>query len=283
MPQVTSNLRRRALLASLALLFLGACREQAEAAGDLILPTKIAFIDEAEPEEVAEGALLAAEEARRAASLVGRDVVIERLRARTPDEVEQGARAAVRGGAVVLIGGFDDESCARLSRVARERRVLWLNVGCRAAAFRDTAAHPRAFHVVGSEAMYQDDAHAVVHWHPQLARSGAAKLNQRYARRFGRPMDHAAWRGWMAVKAVSDAMLRLQTTDPDALAAHFVDHRTAFNGHTGAPLRFRGADHQLQPPAAVGAGTPDEAASGDGAPAPRATAVRAVVMERATR
>lgn len=243
----------------LAVLLLAACRageEQGQAvaadsatgAGGAADVTRIAFVDAGAPAAAANGALLAGEEAKRTASLVGRVVVVERLRAATPAEAERVAREAIAHGAAAIVGGYDDATCRRLSAAAKAGNALWFNVGCRATALRDTARHPHAFHVEGSEAMYRGGTGPATLWHGALTRYGAAQLNERYRRRFGEPMDAAAWAAWMAVKVVADATLRLRSDAADSLAAHLIDLRTSFDGHKGEGLRFGGADHQLQQP-----------------------------------
>lgn len=66
-----------------------------------------------------------------------------------------------------------------------------------------------------------------VAWHPGLARYGAGELNERFRTFAGRPMDGAAWAGWLAVKLVLEAELRGR-----ALGAVRID------GHKGEPLAF---------------------------------------------
>ncbi|HYO16237.1 MAG TPA: ABC transporter substrate-binding protein [Thermoanaerobaculia bacterium] len=170
---------------------------------------------------VARGATLAAEEARRTGDLLG--VVFE---LRTPGP-----------GAAAVVG---------LSTPKNPPAVLFLTAG---AIDGPSPVDPRIFHVASSprrrkEALARAGKGVrVVDWHPDLVRYGAEQLNQRFHQRFGRPMDEAAWRGWMAVKAVAEAALRSPGGD---LAATLATLR--FDGHKGKPLEFDPQDHHLRQP-----------------------------------
>ena len=78
--------------------------------------------------------------------------------------------------------------------------------------------------------------------HPALDRFGAEQLNERFHRRFGRPMDEVAWRGWMAVKIAAEVALR------GGILQQLGD--SGFDGHKGTQLRF-GEDHYLVQPVYV--------------------------------
>lgn len=77
-------------------------------------------------------------------------------------------------------------------------------------------------------------------WHPTLDTPAAAQLNGRFLRRTGRPMDAAAWRGWMAAKVAFEVALRFEAGEDDLLALQF-------DGHKGQPLRFSEDGHLVQP------------------------------------
>lgn len=106
---------------------------------------------------------------------------------------------------------------------------------------------PRVFRIASSprfrrEALARHKGMRVVDWHPDLKRFGAEQLNERFHRRFGRPMDEAAWRGWMAVKIAAEIALR------GGVLQQLKD--SGFDGHKGAQLRF-GEDHYLMQPVYV--------------------------------
>ena len=95
----------------------------------------------------------------------------------------------------------------------------------------------------------RNDLH-VVDWHHDLRKFGADALNLRFSRRFEQPMDEAAWRGWMAVKLVTELALRY----PDAIATDKIEE-LSIDGHKGMPLRFDPRSHHLiQPVYLVDAG-----------------------------
>lgn len=85
-------------------------------------------------------------------------------------------------------------------------------------------------------------------WHASLDRFGADQLNQRYARRFGRPMDSDAWAGWFAVKVLAEAALRAHATTLAALSQALTDSAARFDGHKGAPLFFDARSGVLSQP-----------------------------------
>ncbi len=86
----------------------------------------------------------------------------------------------------------------------------------------------------------------VLDWHPSLARFGAEQLNQRFEKRFGAPMDEAAWASWMAVMIAAELALRHPGIESPALAERL--ERMRFDGHKGVKLFFRPEDHQLRQP-----------------------------------
>jgi hypothetical protein len=88
----------------------------------------------------------------------------------------------------------------------------------------------------------RNDLH-VMDWHHDLRKFGADALNLRFSRRFEQPMDEAAWRGWMAVKLITELALRY----PDATATDKIEE-LSIDGHTGMPLRFDPRNHHLIQP-----------------------------------
>jgi len=95
----------------------------------------------------------------------------------------------------------------------------------------------------------RNDLH-VVDWHHDLKKFGADALNLRFSRRFEQPMDEAAWRGWMAVKLITELALRY----PDAVATDKIEE-LSLDGHKGMPLRFDPRSrHLIQPVYLVDAG-----------------------------
>lgn len=83
----------------------------------------------------------------------------------------------------------------------------------------------------------------VVEWHPTLVKFGAAQLNERFTRATAAPMDADVWVGWLAVKALAEALLR--NTNDDLCGTL---RRQALDGHKGEPLRFDQASGRLRQP-----------------------------------
>lgn len=213
----------------------------------------------------ARGALLAAEEAARAAELLGLRL---ELRIGEPGD----AAALIDQGALALIGGLDARTRAALSDLAEARGVPLLTTRAPGDAGDDEPRRPHVFHVASGprdrrEALERWRAREgsavtagvgeveIADWHPSLARFGAEQLNQRYRERFGMAMEPLAWTSWMAVKAAAEAVLRgagLSEQAPADLSRRLAT--LGFDGHKGTRLRFRPADHRLRQPLYVIAG-----------------------------
>jgi ABC-type branched-subunit amino acid transport system substrate-binding protein len=205
------------------------------------------------------GALLAAEEAARAAELLGFRL---ELRVRDPGH----AAALIDEGACALIGGLDAPTRAALSDLAEARGVPLLTTRAPGDAGDDEPLRAHVFHVAsgprdrraalerwrareGSASVGKVGKVEVADWHPSLARFGAEQLNQRYRERFGVSMEPLAWTSWMAVKAAAEAVLRgagLPEQAPADLSRRLAT--LGFDGHKGTRLRFRPDDHRLHQP-----------------------------------
>lgn len=225
------------------------------------------------------GAELAAEEAGRAAELVGRRFALLTTRAAAPADVPAAVRELAGRGALAVVGGFDEAGCRALAEAAAREGILFLNVGCPQEALRDPRRLPAAFHVEASEAMYHQlragaadsaaGAAAPVLWHDGLRRYGAAQLNDRFRRRFRQPPGAPEWAGWFAVKALWEGALRAGSTEPRRLAAVLASDSTRFDGHKGEPLGFDRRHQLRQPlyrPGAAGAGGAETGEAGPSLP-----------------
>jgi hypothetical protein len=87
----------------------------------------------------------------------------------------------------------------------------------------------------------------VSEWHGSLEKYGASELNERFERRFHRPLDASAWKGWFAVKVLAEIALRNQAPPTCAQVA-----AAKFDGHKGRPLQFDADGHLRQPVYVVG-------------------------------
>ena len=156
----------------------------------------------------------------------------------------------------VVIGGWTEESCARLSELAASEAMLFFNVGCESDALRE-ACRRNTFHLAPSERMRRaalaevkatPETAKVVLWHHSLERYGAGQLNPRFRDRFGQAMESDAWAGWMAVKIAAETCFRAEACTAAGLLAELERPTARFDGHKGRPLSFRPIDHQLRQP-----------------------------------
>lgn len=107
-----------------------------------------------------EGVELAAEEASRTAELVGARFHLSLAEAEDPTKAAREARKLVDQGALVLLGGLDQESRQALEKVARQRRVAFLSLAPPDLSERKS---PYVFHVpAGLETRIEALAHGVV-------------------------------------------------------------------------------------------------------------------------
>ncbi len=86
-------------------------------------------------------------------------------------------------------------------------------------------------------------------WHWTWDRYGAAQLQHRFeALAPRRRMNDATWAGWVALKAITQAALRSDPGDFEAMRAFLLGEDLHLDGYKGAPLSFRAWDHQLRQP-----------------------------------
>lgn len=160
----------------------------------------------------------------------------------------------------IIVCGLNDNDTAELARLCSERRVVLFNTRATSDALRGAQCARYAFHIVASDAMHADarrlaaenptDASALrtMTWDSRLERFGAAQLNARFAAQFHRPMDSAAWSGWVAVKIAWEASQRARSTDATGMVSYLERESSQFDGQKGVPLSFRRWDHQLRQP-----------------------------------
>ena len=83
-------------------------------------------------------------------------------------------------------------------------------------------------------------------WHEDFTKFAAGELNNRFRKAHGIPMDDDAWAGWAALKILSEAVARAQTTAPAHILA-YLRNELAFDGQKGVPQRFRDTGQLRQP------------------------------------
>ena len=84
----------------------------------------------------------------------------------------------------------------------------------------------------------------LVEWHDSLTAYGAGELNERFHRSHNLPMTPAAWRGYFAVKALTETALRRATASDRCRAVLEAE----FDGHKGTRLTFDRATRSLRQP-----------------------------------
>jgi hypothetical protein len=84
----------------------------------------------------------------------------------------------------------------------------------------------------------------LVEWDESLTAYGAADLNERFGRLHHRPMTPGAWRGYFAVKALTETAMRRATASDRCRALLEAE----FDGHKGARLVFDRATRVLRHP-----------------------------------
>lgn len=213
----------------------------------------------------AQGALLGAEEAARAAELLGARLELRVRDAADPQSAAREASALIDAGALALIGGLDAATRSALAELAETRGVPLLTTRDPGDSSAEEPLREHVFHVASGprerraalerwkarETAAPAGQVEIADWHPSLERFGAEQLNQRYRERFGVPMEPLAWASWMSVKAAAEAALRGARTPAD-LTRRLTT--LTLDGHKGTRLRFRSNDHTLQQPLYVIAG-----------------------------
>lgn len=85
-------------------------------------------------------------------------------------------------------------------------------------------------------------------WHPTQYAWGAEQLQDRFlrlAKRHMRPIDYQAW---MAVRALGEAVVHVNSADPRALTAYMLGPDFDFAAFKGVAVSFRPWDRQLRQP-----------------------------------
>jgi len=211
------------------------------------------------------GALLGADEATRAAELLGTHLELRAREVADPKSAVREAAALIDQGALALIGGLDAATRSALAELAESRGVPLLTTRDPGDPSEADPLREHVFHISSTPRERRDALERwkaqqttppagpleIADWHPTLERFGAEQLNQRYRERFGTSMEPLAWASWVAVKAATETALRGADTPAE------LGHRLAtlaFDGHKGTRLRFRSTDHTLQQPLYVIAG-----------------------------
>ena len=197
-----------------------------------------------------DGVTLGIEEAQRTAKLFGWQVTVVRI----PDSLAV-IDGEHRAGSEVtaIVGDLTTTSSTNLNGASGP---LLLDIG-KGSQDAPAACADRTFRLLSPSASASSPGtrdtgagtrEADVAWHPALVRFGAAQLNDRYRKRFGREMDERAWAGWMSIKILVDAALRTRTSDQCSLERFLLGTEGRFDGHKGVPLYFDPVTRELVQP-----------------------------------
>ncbi|WP_199699366.1 type 1 periplasmic-binding domain-containing protein [Oleomonas cavernae] len=85
-------------------------------------------------------------------------------------------------------------------------------------------------------------------WHRAQDAWGSAQLQSRFYKAAGRTMRPVDYQAWVAVRAIGEAVTRLKSADPQAVAGFMVDPDFQIAAFKGVPVSFRPWDHQLRQP-----------------------------------
>jgi len=192
-------------------------------------------------------------EATRAAALFGGAVSVIPSTMPPLNGVESVLRQLRLRGVSAVIA---NTSCDALSEGSQKNGVLFVDAGCADSSDHETrsltvhvwpSAAERAAALSGAAADVRARTRVVV-WDSTLERFGADQLNQRFRAATGTAMTPEAWSGWVAVKILWEASLRVHSVDPAVLARTLLTPTTHFDGHKGSALSFRATDHRLAQP-----------------------------------
>jgi hypothetical protein len=164
---------------------------------------------------------------------------------------------------LAVVAATDAETLQRLSARFVAANVAVMNLLADDDALRQ-ACLPNLLHVAPSARMKAD---AVAQWqkrkptaqvqarawHEDFTKFAAGELNNRFRKAQGVLMDDDAWAGWAALKLLSEAVARAQSTEPARILA-YLRHEMAFDGQKGVPHTFRDTGQLRQPLLLVEAG-----------------------------
>jgi len=100
--------------------------------------------------------------------------------------------------------------------------------------------------VIGSEGLVP------VAWHIYWERHGAPQLNRRFAKRTGRPMTDEDWATWVAIRAITEALVQNRKTPERPLAEALLEPSLTLELYKGFPGSFRPWNRQLRQPILLG-------------------------------
>lgn len=104
--------------------------------------------------------------------------------------------------------------------------------------YQTKAARP----VIGSEGLVP------AAWHWTWERHGAPQLNQRFRKKNKRNMSDSEWAGWVAGKALTQALIKTGQVDTKSVREYLLSDETTLDLYKGNPGNFRAWSGQLRQP-----------------------------------
>ncbi|MBF96734.1 MAG: hypothetical protein CMJ13_05885 [Pelagibacterales bacterium] len=85
-------------------------------------------------------------------------------------------------------------------------------------------------------------------WHWSYMRHGAPQVNGRFEREFGRRMTERDWSAWIAIKSLTESILRTKEIETSILKKFLKDSTFKVDGSKGISLNYRDTTKQLRQP-----------------------------------
>ena len=85
-------------------------------------------------------------------------------------------------------------------------------------------------------------------WHWSYLRHGAPQVNGRFEREFDRRMTERDWSAWVAVKSISESILRTKSVQTDDIKRYLITNNFKVDGSKGISLNYRPDTKQLRQP-----------------------------------
>lgn len=87
-----------------------------------------------------------------------------------------------------------------------------------------------------------------VAWHRSFEEYGGTQLQHRFEREVGRIMTERDYAGWLAVRSIGEATLRINSAKPEDIRNYFLSDAFGVDGYKGEGMNFRNWDLQLRQP-----------------------------------
>ena len=85
-------------------------------------------------------------------------------------------------------------------------------------------------------------------WHWSYMRHGAPQVNGRFERKFDRRMTERDWSAWIAIKSITEGILRTKSDQTEDLQKYLTTDNFKVDGSKGISLNYRSDTKQLRQP-----------------------------------